>query len=313
MKIKRVIKIIINRIKKIRIQLVKKYKLSKIYNTDFSEINDRKDSELEIIIFSKDRPLQLHALLESMSHFVKPEKPPYIIYNVGNEIYQKAYEQLFDKYSDLFKTSINDEHKGFKESLVNLLTDLKSDKIIFFVDDILFKNSVQWSELIKYDSKKVIPSLRLSPQLNFCYTTDDYQILPPHVRENNEMFWFWYEGDYDWGYPLSVDGNVFDRIEILELIEKLNFTSPNTLESKMQKYKQQFLSRLGFCFSESIIFNNPINIVQKDVPNLHGGLHQDELLDIWNENKRVDYLKLKGFVNTSAHQEVEYTYVNENI
>ncbi len=313
MNLKRVVRLAINRLYKVKYKAIKKLRLSKIHELDLSSLDKKENTKLDIIIFSKDRPLQLCGLLESMRYFAKPAKKPIVIYNASNQDYKKAYEQLFDEYADLFDFFINDQESGFKESLVKVLVDLKSDKILFFVDDILFKNPVLWPELVKYDSKKVIPSLRLSPHLNFCYTTNDHQILPPHISNNNEVFWYWHEGDYDWRYPLSVDGNVFDRIEILELIEKLNFSSPNTLESKMQKYKHQFSSRLGLCFSESIIFNNPINIVQKDVPNLHGGLHQNELLGLWNKNKRIDYVKLEGFINTSAHQEVEYTYVSGDI
>ena len=309
---KKIIKIIINRFYKFKLNLIKKYKLSKIYKSKLDFKNDIKENDLSIIIFSKDRPLQLHMLLKSMIHYASPSIDPYIIYNASNEKFNNAYEEFFHENKNFFNMAIND-NKGFYKTLIDLLKNINSTKIIFFVDDIFFKNNLKWADVSCYDCKKVIPSLRLSPNLNFCYTVNDVQILPPLIRKDNKIFWYWHEGDYDWGYPLSLDGNIYDRQEILKLIISLEFDTPNTLELSMQVYRKEFLKRIGVCFLESIIVNNPINRVQADIPNLHGGLHQDYLLEIWNEKKRINFSKYKGFVNVSAHQELEYIYESKDI
>ena len=310
---KKSIKIMINRFYKFKLNLIKKYKLSKIYKSEVDYKNDDEKKDLNIIIFSKDRPLQLHMLLKSMRYYTSPSIDPYIIYSTSSEKFNNAYEELFHEYSNLFSMAINDDNKGFQRTLIDLLKNIDSGKIIFFVDDIFFKNKLRWSEVSCYDYKKIIPSLRLSPNLNFCYTINDTQILPPLVNKNNKIFWYWHEGDYDWNYPLSLDGNVYDRQEILNMIISLEFDSPNTLELSMQVYRKKFLKRMGVCFLNSIIVNNPINRVQSDIPNIHGELHQDYLLELWDEKKRINFIKYKGFVNVSAHQELKYTYESEDI
>ena len=310
---KKINKIIINRFYKFKLNLIKKYKLSKIYKSKLDFKNDIKENDLSIIIFSTDRPLQLHMLLMSMIHYTSPSIDPYIIYSTSNEKFNNAYKEFFYENKNFFIMAINDNKKGFYKTLIDLLKNINSSKIIFFVDDIFFKNNLKWTEVSCYDCKKVIPSLRLSPNLNFCYTVNDVQNLPPLVNKDNKIFWYWHEGDYDWGYPLSLDGNIYDRKEILNLIISLEFDSPNTLELSMQVYRKEFLKRIGVCFLESIIVNNPINRVQADIPNLHGELHQDYLLEIWNEKKRINFFKYKGFINVSAHQELEYTYESEDI
>jgi hypothetical protein len=149
----------------------------------------------------------------------------------------------------------------------------------------------------------------MAPHLNFCYTTNDFQILPPLQNKDGGFWWYWKEGEYDWKYPLSVDGNVFSRTEFLSLIQKTQYKAPNTLELNLQKYSHLFLNRLGFCFEETVIVNNPVNKVQSEINNIHGKVHQDELLEIWEQHKRIDYLKFKGLKNVSAHQELDFTYI----
>jgi hypothetical protein len=312
--LKNIARTAINRLLKIKIVALKTFKLSKIYRHSMEGLKDPKKTEvsLEIVIFSKDRPLQLLALLESLQHFSVPVILPHIIYNAKDLNYQKAYDDLFQRFPHLYKSTINDRELGFKRTLENLITDLISDKITFFVDDIIVKNTINWIKILSFDSNKVIPSLRLAPHLKFCYTTNDYQLLPPLKSKDDGFWWFWKEGEYDWKYPLSVDGNVFSRIEFLNMIKKLEFKAPNTLELRLQKFNHLFLNRLGFCFSETIIVNNPINKVQSEINNLHGKIHQDELLNLWSQQKRINYLQFQGLKNVSAHQELDFTYIPED-
>lgn len=309
--LKNIARTAINRILKIKILILKSFKISPIYRLSTDDLLDPKKSKisLEIVIFSKDRPLQLLALLESLQHFSNPVILPHIIYNAKNSDYQKAYDELFLKFPGLYKSTVNDGTLGFKKTLENLIAQLESDKITFFVDDIIVKNPVDWTKILSFDSSKVVPSLRLAPHLKFCYTTNDYQLLPPLKNKDDVFWWFWKEGEYDWKYPLSVDGNVFSRTEFLGLIKKLEFKAPNTLELRLQKFNHLFLNRLGFCFSETIIVNNPINKVQSEINNLHGKVHQDELLILWTQQKRINYLQFKGLKNVSAHQELDFTYI----
>ena len=128
---KKIIKIIINRFYKFKFNLIKKYKLSKIYKSRLDFKSDVKENDIGIIIFSKDRPLQLHMLLMSMKHYTSPSIDPYIIYNTSNEKFNNAYEEFFHENKNFFNMAIND-NKGFYKTLIDLLKNINSTKIIFF-------------------------------------------------------------------------------------------------------------------------------------------------------------------------------------
>lgn len=302
---------IVNRGLKLRILLLKQLKLSKIYKTTPAglEKNITSVKSLEIVLFSKDRPLQLLALLESLNHFSEPKILPHIIYNAKDEEYEQAYRSLFKEYSHLFKAVHADKVLGFRTTLINLIEELQSDNITFLVDDIILKNNLQWNELLIFNTSKVTPTIRLAPHLSRCYTTNDEQTLPAFIRWEKLNWWYWDEGDHDWHYPLSVDGNIFSREEFLTMTKNIPFKAPNTLELNLQIYKKDFIHRLGCCYDESVIINVPVNKVQDEISNIHGSVHQSELLEIWNKNLKINFIKLAGFQNISCHQEVEFEMI----
>lgn len=297
-------------LKKAKIKASKQFKLSKIYSLSNKLEKElfQYNHSLEIIVFSKDRPMQLLALLESLNEYATPKIRPHIIYNAKNAEYESAYNELFKNAPHLYQSISNDSESGFKSTLVNLLDNMNSKLITFFVDDIFLKEEINWNEVTQFDPSKVIPSLRLGTHLIKCYTTNDQQILPPFKKIGRFNLWCWKEGEHDWNYPLSVDGNIFSRTEFLDLIKNMNFKAPNTLEINLQQFRKFFNSRWGVCFDHSIIVNNPINIVQTEFFNLHGKIHQDELLTLWLRGKKFDYKAYKNILNESCHQELELVF-----
>lgn len=304
---KKTIRFIFRKLNKIKIVFRKIFKVSSVYRLPeiLSDEYLESNNSLSVVIFSKDRPMQLLGLLESLKEFSHPFIKPHIIYNAKNAEYEHAYQALFAANSNLIESFHNDSAKGFKQSLVDILESLNSHLITFFVDDILFKEKIDWEKVTKFNTKKIVPSLRMGTNLRRCYTANDSQMLPPLKKMGDYYAWFWSEGEHDWNYPLSVDGNIFSREEFLNMIKALSFKAPNTMELKLQLFKSQFTSRIGICFENNIIVNNPINIVQTEFFNLHGNIHQDQLLDWWNEGKRIDFMKYKGVKTISCHQEMQ--------
>jgi hypothetical protein len=298
--------------KRLKINCIKSLSLSKLSKLNFDEpsLYSSSKNSLEVVVFSKDRPLQLLALLESLKHYPSTHIRPYIIYNTQNLDYKMAYDELFTNNRDLFIEAIEDKSLGFKQTLTILLKKLSSECITFFVDDIVFKNHFDWSELLQFNTEKIVPSMRMSPGLKRCYTANDQQTLPPLKNHKKLYFWYWNEGEHDWNYPISLDGNIFSRLEFINLIDDLEFKAPNTLELKLRKHRKKFLHRLGVCFESSPIVNNPINKVQSEINNIHGKIHQDELLVLWKQGKRINFHAYENFSNISCHQELEIHLLN---
>jgi hypothetical protein len=267
----------------------------------------------ECIIFSKDRALQLHALVSSYLEQVVSPVPISILYRSTTPSHQKAYEEVIEIFSNQslsFKKEGDD--KSFRTQLISLLHGVQSEKVFFLVDDVIFVESFDIEDFSKFDSDKFVPTLRMGLNLNKCYTIQKDQKQPeliPHIlNDKDKIVWQWNQGVYDWSYPLSLDGHFFSSQEIATMIQLIDFSAPNTLEDELQKFRRFFLFRMGVGYTKSRIVNIPCNKVQKENKNLYGNTHQDFLLQQWQKGLQMDYRQLYGYNNMSAHEEIPFTF-----
>ena len=89
------------------------------------------------IVFTKNRPLQLDAYLESLYRYFPAELiQTYIIYKV--ELFEHEYASLFRRFPDCVVIKEKDFHRDFMQVLDQVATKY----ILFGIDDVVFYDSV---------------------------------------------------------------------------------------------------------------------------------------------------------------------------
>ncbi len=282
------------------------------------------------IVFSMDRAMQLHALLSSYVHHVKNHAPVHLLYMTTDDAHEKAYQEVLEEFRSIIITVAKQDSKTtFREQLLEIIRNIHSNKLFFLVDDNIFIEETNLNLFDTMDIKLIIPSLRLGANLRRSYTVNKDQPLPPFyfdsinqnvdntiprsnipAEKDDLVYWVWQDGSFDWAYPLSVDGHIFNTLEVLCLAENTEFNSPNTFENSLQQYNDFFKHRLGVCHKKSRMINVPCNRVQSDYENFHGNLHQEDLLKSWNSGKCIDFLALKHYPNESAHEDLSLTFID---
>lgn len=284
--------------------------LSTLYMDRCTRKKRSASNHAECIVFSKDRALQLHGHLLSFFEHVRPRAPIQVLYDCSGPDHQKAYDEVMEIFKHEGVRFVRQQsHGSFRSDLLGQLEKVKSEKIFFLVDDIVFTDRVDLDWLCSFDSDRYVPTLRMGLNLKRSYTMQQAQPLPP-LREypatgTDTICWQWQDGVLDWGYPLSVDGHLFSTGEFEAMIRLIDFRAPNSLEENLQRFKALFLPRFGIAYRRSKIVNIPCNKVQRENNNIHGGLHQDDLLKQWQLGMQMDVQSLQGFVSESAHQDIE--------
>ncbi len=278
------------------------------------EVAERSDGPsvraVECIVFSKDRPMQLHALLASYCEKVSGPALVHVLYLASNDRYERAYHDVMRVFDGRPVQFIR--QTKFRDDLIGMLRRMRSSKVFFLVDDILFLENVDLADFAAVDPSVIIASLRLGANLKKCYTLQRTQPLPPFIKRpvgKEKILWRWDDGRYDWAYPASVDGHLFATAEILLITEVTSFNSPNTFEDALTSFSTCFQDRLGACYPKSVIVNIPWNKVQSDNKNIHGRIHQEYLLEKWELGYQIDYRRFYGYVNQSAHEELDLLLV----
>lgn len=262
------------------------------------------------IVFSKDRAIQLQALLESFYETKQGNCSICVIYAASNPEHKSSYMELINGFADRVEFYDENELIGFKDTLLYVLNKLKSKALFFLVDDIIFTEKVDYSKLAGLELSNVIFSLRMGKNLSFSYVVSKSQILPKiKLNLSGLLEWKWSDGVFEWGYPLSLDGHIYSKEEILVWLKYLDFKSPSSFEIALQKFYIFYKNRVGNCFEKSCIVNIPCNKVQNEVDNIHGSFHQDALLEKWNNGFKIDFKQFIGINNNSTHQEYIFDFI----
>ena len=286
---------------------------AKLYESRITHVAVSCVHPAEGFVFSRDRALQLHALLCSYSEKVVSPVPLHILYHTSTPAHQRAYEEVMKIFSDKFSFIKQSSNNSFRDNLITLLDSVLAPKVFFLVDDVLFIENFDMGDFEKFDTDKIVPSLRMGLNLERSYTVQKEQPLPELIScagsDEDKIFWKWDQGANDWFYPLSVDGHFFSTQEIIAMTKLIHFSAPNTYEDQLQKFRRFFLFRMGVGYKKSKIVNIPCNKVQKENKNIYGNIHQDFLLEQWLKGYQMDYRSLYGFSNTSAHQEIPFEFI----
>lgn len=255
---------------------------------------------MNITIFSKNRAAQLDSFLKSMKEFFKEysDNKINILYTYTNKDFEKGYDKIKELHPEVSLIKEN----NFKKNLLNLINP-KNNYTVFFVDDIIWKD---YFSLNDYEFKKfeedddiLTLSLRLNPNMNYCYTANLPMKLP---KSYNNGIWNWKASTADFGYPMSVDGHIFRTKDILPLLKQLPYQNPNSLEYLMSV--NPINKPKIICYKESKIINIPCNKVQTNNPNKYGDVSIEYLNKMFLNDNFIDFLEYKKLNNKQCHLEL---------
>jgi hypothetical protein len=290
--------------------LIWRIKYRKLIKKLKNETSSPVDDSISCIIFSKDRPMQLYALIESLNFNSIGECKKIVIFSSSNVIYDKAYLNLENNFHGSILFIDEKVFLSFKHCLQSTVELIGGGKIFFLVDDIIVKSEINFDDIKSIDSYKKIISLRMGAHLSHSYVKNCPQKLPEGLIISGEMIeWKWFNSELDWGYPLSVDGHIFNLSEVVLWVNYLKYNSPSSFENSLQPLKFLYANRSAIAYKISKIVNLPVNKVQNEINNYHGSIHQDELLERWGNGFVIDIKKLQGWINLSAHEEVSFEYI----
>ena len=266
---------------------------------------------ITFIIFSKDRALQLDGLLQSILHHVTGTYSIHVLYCASREAHRVAYQEVAERVPAAHNIQWIQE-TDFHSDLVTTLKAIETESVCFLVDDIVFIRPVNLDEIPHEAIRTGIVSLRLGRNITFCYTKQK-AMHQPNLSSNpaskNLLQFTWDDGNYDWGYPLSVDGHIFPTSELAIAAQRLNYKAPNTFERALQILSPLYAKRPGYCFESPRMVNIPLNRVQDEVNNISGDISPEELLTKWNQGLTINFNMLSNIQTRCVHEEISIFYI----
>jgi hypothetical protein len=265
---------------------------------------------MTFIIFSKDRPLQLHGLLLSLANNLKDTVSVIVLFKASDNEYLRRYHEVFRDLARKIKLLAIHEDYSFNYHLQEILRITKTNYVSFLVDDIVFIRSFSVLFLLSMCKKGYIPSLRLGSGISYSYMMNCEEKKPRYRNRSGYLIWNWSDGGVDWTYPLSLDGNIFKKKEIARLIANIEFSSPNTLEQALQAYSPEYRRKKGICFYEPVLVNIPCNKVQTDFfNNRSGDIDTSQLAKKWDSGMRIKVEEFQNISTNSVHVDLPFVFI----
>jgi hypothetical protein len=278
-------------------------------------------SQVDLIVFSFDRALQLYAFLESIEKHVTGLGKISIIYRCSNDDHVLSYLKVLKKFSNLDINAIKQSEKpkeDFKNILINEFFTGTSKYILMAVDDIIITDNINLNKcqkiFIKANKKQgniLGFYLRLGRNIVLDYFGNKSELPKTTKFIGNSLIWVLGSAKGYWGYPNSVDFVIYEKSYILPQIKNLQFHSPNTFEGEWHRvFSKKNNLKKGICFETSKIVNIPTNSVQEDWTNYNMNSYSTyELLSHFNKNLKINIDLFYKLLPDKCHMDILYDFV----
>jgi len=252
------------------------------------------------IVFSRNRPYQLHALLESARRFGGVDLATVAVLHRYDAEYVLGLELVRAAFPEVSWRGRTD----FGADLRAALHDC-GETMAFSTDDSVFTREVPWEAaagVLASRPQVVAWSHRCGLHLSRCYPLNCDQPLPTFDRQGAALLWSWADAVYDFACVGSIDATQFRTSDVMLWVR--HSTAPNTLEDELNTAIRSAGRPLAACGSFSCYMTIPLNVVQSTHPNRHAGVSVEQLNVGYMAGYRPDVDRVRAFVNESCHQVV---------
>ena len=274
---------------------------------------------ISAVVFSKNRAAQLHLALHSIRKNFSDISDITVLYTHTTDEFKEGYEitQLFFPSSERVNWV---EDSNFKNDTIDILNKGCGHVCFFTDDDIVYRKVFDSCESIcrifdEYPDLFTI-SLRLGKNVYMQNVWRHIHCeLPQETATLGQKYvlWNWrtlLSPDGYYSYPFSVDGHIYRTKDILNIISKYDFDTPNALEGRAAYDYRDDMQDIMACFFASCLVNTPVNIVGSS-ENMSGMVHGATLEELNKRylNGEVPDLESMDFSGIkSSHQEIEIKF-----
>ena len=268
--------------------------------------------KIDMVIWSRDRAMQLDLLLRSTYRFFPAVARIGILWRATTADSRKAYAKVQERFSSQSPQPEWVHERIFKDDLMSILNTFDSPLVLGNSDDNVFIRDVDADSIMVPQPKYIAFSLRLNPQVNYCQPANLHIVAPKNLTlAGNCVVWDWTYSDPQgyWGYPHACDSNVYDAAYFKQLIAPLDFHNPRTLEIEMNEHRPFYSQKPNMIsFIDTCLLNVCNNVIQDGSSN-PAGTESPEVL-----TKRYlsgDEIELSPFVDlhpTQCHIVQPFTF-----
>lgn len=253
---------------------------------------------IPIVIFSKNRAMQLDALLRSIQQYGMNQLVPYCLFTFSQD-HEESYRILQKEHNINFIKESN-----FRHDTLTLLKELTCENVFMSTDDMIFFKNVD-------KIPDILPNEVFSLRLGLNTIVQDHLIqsvqLPLNIYQEKNNILSWCPNHYiyptNYSYSLALDCHLINRNKLIKWLEETEWKSTNHIEGVIQKFRNQITVLKSF--KESVCVNIPSNVMS-GLTKSNETNSIESLRDLFLSGKRIDIIEtFKNVRVVGCHQNIK--------
>lgn len=254
------------------------------------------------LVFTKRRPMQLHALLDTLAEYA-PWATVSVLAARGDDA--DAYFICRQAHAGTIWSWAWDEDEGF-ETVVRTFLRFRP-RVVFHTDDeLMFAPPPH--DLLDCDSSQLLVTLRQGRNTTFCHPLQREQQVPERFP------WRWRDADLDFAYPLSLNSTVYHSRDLEPLLD-FHFTNPTEMEAQLAANAAKLTVEWMTAPEHSCTVSTPHNLVSVSSGNPVSGVPDwgpQALYEAYMDGVRIDVAELDYDLVDAAHVELPLHFRRAN-
>ena len=261
-----------------------------------------KESVVDLVLFSCDRPLQLYAALESIQRTLSGSVSCTLLYRSSDARFNAAYKEVLSHYP--LVRPIKQSDKDFKPLLEEILFESPAEYVLFCADDLIMKEPVDLDLCRRMLDQTGAYGfyLRFGRNIQHSYIAGKPLPQPRSAELGNGIYvWDLRRGEGDWGLANNFEMSLYRKADLKAHFQEISYKNPQTLQEGWMRYLPE--KAIGLYFEQSKMVNLPLNSVQSSgKPNMNY-MTAEELLLKFNQGLKIDIEQLFQVNNPAPHYE----------
>jgi len=260
---------------------------------------------ISAIVWTKDRPMQVDALLRTMRRCAPELFPVDVLMRATTEEFSAGYQLLNNIWAPFIRISTE---TSFKADLCRILDCCSAEHILGLCDDHVFIRPLPTDIPITVVAPLMALSLRLHDGVNYCLLAG-LTIVAPRCRIEGDLHvWRWVDCDPRgcWGYPMPVDSNVYNCGDFRRWAHEATYDNPSELEVWLNSHRDANRPMMAH-LSEAVLLSVANNNVAGS-GNPSGDQDAVSLNRLWLSGKRIDVAPFENLCERQCHIVRPYTF-----
>ena len=271
------------------------------------------NNNLEVLIFSKNRAMQVDLLLRTIQdNWPELLTNLSILYTYTNDSFRQGYKKLRQKYPKI-NFILQD---NFQSDTLIYLNQSPQPLFMFLNDDdvVLKKPSPTLFEL--FDAETISIPLRMARNMTKFWgerNTPDNCVTSPYpdmLIDNGEILkWNWTTTTKHWAYVMAVCSTIYRTEALKHLLPKLKFNTPSPLEAEMMNNGCDITKPFAICDVNCCIPTIPNNSINNWTMSSENPIFQMEHLNaLFLQGKQISTTNIYAESIWTSHQLIDFHF-----